>query len=141
ANTLGTLAIADAQAMRWNDALALAQARVQLVRAQSNSGDVRYFDALNDYAEVAQEAGRFDEATQAWQQVLVGYERIFGRASDKYIDTELSIGDVLFRRNRLRESIFWFQRSADDYRAQGSLHREKYVGSQFALSQVLWMFG
>ncbi|MDE2052268.1 MAG: tetratricopeptide repeat protein, partial [Gammaproteobacteria bacterium] len=140
-STLGTLAIAEAQAMRWNDALALARARVELVRAHFNSGDVRYFDALNDYAEVAQEAGRFHEARQAWEQVLGGYQRIFGRGSDKYIDTELSLADVLFRRNRLRESIFWFQRSAADYRAQESLHRERYIGSLFALSQVLWMFG
>jgi eukaryotic-like serine/threonine-protein kinase len=141
ASTLGLLAIANAQAMRWNDALALARARVDLVSAHFNSGDVRYFDALNDYAEVAQEAGRFDDATRAWQQVLAGYERIFGRASDKYIDTELSLGDVLFRRNHLRESIIWFQRSAGDYRAQESLHREKYIASQYALSQVLWMYG
>ena len=141
ASTLGILAIADAQAMRWNDALALARARVDLVGSHVNSDDVRYFDALNDYAEVAQEAGSFDEATQAWQQVLAGYERVFGTASDKYIDTELSLGDVLFRRNRLRESILWFRRSVDDYRAQQSLHREKYVGSLFALSQVLWMYG
>lgn len=141
ASTLGILAIADAQALRWNDALALARARVDLVRSHVNSEDVRYFDALNDYAEVAQEAGSFDEATQAWQQVLAGYERVFGAASDKYIDTELSLGDVLFRRNRLRESILWFRRSVGDYRAQQSLHREKYVGSLFALSQVLWMYG
>jgi eukaryotic-like serine/threonine-protein kinase len=141
ASTLGILAIADAQAMRWNDALALAQARVDLVRSHVNTEDVRYFDALNDYAEVAQEAGNFDDATQAWQQVLGGYERVFGRASDRYIDTELSLGDVLFRRNRLRESILWFRRSVDDYRAQESLHREKYIGSLFALSQVLWMYG
>jgi serine/threonine protein kinase/tetratricopeptide (TPR) repeat protein len=141
ASTLGILAIADAQAMRWNDALALAQARVDLVRSHVNSDDVRYLDALNDYAEVAQEAGSFDDATQAWQQVLGGYERVFGAASDKYIDTELSLGDVLFRRNRLRESILWFRRSVDDYRAQQSLHREKYVAALFALSQVLWMYG
>jgi tetratricopeptide (TPR) repeat protein len=127
--------------MRWSDALDLARLRVQLVRAHVNSGDLRYFDALNDYAEVAQEAGRFDDATQAWQQVLAGYERIFGRASDKYIDTELSLGDVLFRRNRLQESISWFRRCVDDYRAQESMHREKYIGSLFALSQVLWMYG
>ena len=141
ASTLGILAIADAQAMRWNDALALAQARVDLVKSHVNGDDVRYVDALNDYAEVAQEAGNFDDATRAWQQVLGGYERVFGRASDKYIDTELSLGDVLFRRNRLRESIAWFRRSVDDYRAQESVHREKYVGSLFALSQVLWMYG
>ena len=141
ARTLGTLAIADAQAMRWNDALALARARVDLVKAHYSSGDARYFDALNDYAEVAQEAGHFDDAIEAWQQVLGGYERIFGDASDKYVDTELSLGDALFRRNRLRESIFWFRRSVGDYRAQQSLHREKYVGSLFALSQVLWMYG
>lgn len=141
ADTLGALAIADAQAMRWNDALALAQARVRLVRAHFSTGDVRYFDALNDYAEVAQEAGRFDAAEQAWEQVLGGYERIFGRSSDRYIDTELSLGDVLFRRNRLGESISWFKRSVDDYRAQGSLHRDEYIGSLFALSQVLWMYG
>jgi serine/threonine protein kinase/tetratricopeptide (TPR) repeat protein len=141
ARTLGTLAIADAQAMRWNDALTLARARVELVKAHFSSGDVRYFDALNDYAEVAQEAGRFDDATQAWQKVLGGYERSFGAASDRYIDTELSLGDVLFRRNRLHESLFWFQRSVADYRAQQSLSREKYVGSLFALSQVLWMYG
>ncbi|HEX5462160.1 MAG TPA: protein kinase [Steroidobacteraceae bacterium] len=141
ASTLGILAIADAQAMRWKDALALARARVDLVGSHVNSDDVRYLDALNDYAEVAQEAGNFDEATQAWQQVLAGYERVFGSASDKYIDTELSLGDVLFRRNRLRESISWFRRSVDDYHAQQSLHREKYVGSLFALSQVLWMYG
>lgn len=141
ATTLGTLAIAYAQSMRWNDALALARLRVQLVRMHVRSGDLRYFDALNDYAEVAQEAGRFDDATQAWQQVLVGYERVFGRASDKYIDTELSLGDVSFRRNRLHESILWFRRCVDDYRAQESMHREKYIGSLFALSQVLWMYG
>ena len=141
ARTLGSLAIADAQVMRWNDALALSRARVELVKAHFNSSDGRYFDALNDYAEVAQEAGRFDDATAAWQQVLDGYGRIFGAASGKYIDTELSLGDVLFRRNRLRESILWFQRSVRDYRAQQSLHRERYVGSLFALSQVLWMYG
>jgi eukaryotic-like serine/threonine-protein kinase len=141
AGTLGTLAIASAQAMRWSDALALARARVELVRAHFNPGDVRYFDALNDYAEVAQEAGRFHEARQSWQQVLAGYERIFGRRSDKYIDTELSLADLLFRRNRLRESIFWFQRCVSDYRAQESQHRERYIGSLFALSQVLWMYG
>ena len=141
ATTLGTLAIAFAQAQRWSDALALARLRVALISAHVNSGDVRYFDALNDYAEVAQEAGRFDDATQAWQQVLGGYERIFGRASDRYVDTELSLGDVLFRRNRLHESILWFKRSVDDYRARESLHREEYVGSLFALSQVLWMYG
>ncbi|HEY2035670.1 MAG TPA: protein kinase [Steroidobacteraceae bacterium] len=141
ADTLGTLAIAYAQSLRWNDALALARLRVQLVRAHVTRGDLRYFDALNDYAEVAQEAGRFDDATQAWQQVLVGYERIFGRASDKYIDTELSLGDVLFRRNRLHESILWFRQCVADYRAQESVHREKYIGSLFALSQVLWMYG
>lgn len=141
ANTLGTLAIAYAQSLRWNDALALARLRVQLVQTHVTRGDVRYFDALNDYAEVAQEAGRFDDATQAWQQVLVGYERIFGRASDKYVDTELSLGDVLFRRNRLHDSILWFRQCVDDYRAQESMHREKYVGSLFALSQVLWMYG
>ena len=141
ANTLGTLAIAYAQALRWNDALALAQQRVALVRAHVSEGDLRYFDALNDYAEVAQEAGRFDEATRAWQQVLVGYERIFGRASDKYTDTELSLGDVLFRRNRLHDSIVWFTRCVDAYRTQESTHREKYFGSLFALSQVLWMYG
>ncbi|HEX8756146.1 MAG TPA: tetratricopeptide repeat protein [Steroidobacteraceae bacterium] len=140
-STLGTLAIAYAQAMRWDDALALARSRIELVRAHFDTGDVRYFDALNDYAEVAQEAGRFDEATQAWQQVLGGYERIFGPASDRYIDTELSLGDVLFRRNRLRESIVWFQRSVEGYRAQASPHREKYIGALFALSQVLWMHG
>ena len=141
ARTLGALAIADAQAMRWNDALTLSRARVDLVKDHFNSADVRYFDALNDYAEVAQEAGRFDDATQAWRQVLGGYERIFGTASGKYIDTELSLGDVLFRRNRLRESISWFQRSVSDYRTQQSLHREKYVGALFAMSQVLWMYG
>src|SRR6185437_3127811 len=92
ASTLGILAIADAQTMRWSDALALAQARVELVRTHVNGEDVRYFDALNDYAEVAQEAGSFDEAMEAWQQVLGGYERVFGRASDRYIDTELSLG-------------------------------------------------
>ena len=139
--TLGTLAIANAQAMRWNDALALAQARVNLVRAHFNTADARYFDALNDYAEVAEEAGRFPQAQQAWGQVLGGYERIFGRGSDKYIDTELSLGDIFFRRNRLRESIVWFRRSIDDYGAQGSLYRERYIGSLFALSQVLWMYG
>jgi serine/threonine protein kinase len=141
ADILGMLAIANAQALRWNDALALARARVELVRAHFNTADVRYFDALNDYAEVAQEAGSYDEATQAWEQVLAGYERIFGRGSDRYIDTELSLGDVLFRRNRLRESISWFQRSVDGYRAQESLHRERYIGSLFALSHVLWMYG
>ncbi|MDE2447499.1 MAG: serine/threonine protein kinase [Gammaproteobacteria bacterium] len=141
ASTLGTLAIAYAQALRWNDALALARARVDLVSVHFNSRDVRYFDALNDYAEVAQEAGHFDDATAAWQQVLGGYDRIFGRASDKYVDTELSLADVLFRRNRLHESIFWFRRSVDEYRAQESLHREKFISSQFALSQVLWMYG
>ncbi|MGH8169729.1 MAG: serine/threonine-protein kinase, partial [Steroidobacteraceae bacterium] len=140
-STLGVLAIAYAQAMRWDDALALARSRVELVRAHFDTGDVRYFDALNDYAEVAQEAGRFDEATQAWQQVLVGYERIFGSASDKYIDTELSLGDVLFRRNRLRDSILWFRRSVDGYRKQASPHREEFIGALFALSQVLWMHG
>ena len=141
AGTLGTLAIADAQAMRWNDALALARTRVELVRAHFSTADVRYFDALNDYAEVAQEAGRFDDARDAWEQVLAGYEHIFGRGSDRYIDTELSLGDVLFRRNHLRESIFWFQRSVADYRAQESRHGEKYVASLFALSQVLGMYG
>ncbi|HTX04719.1 MAG TPA: protein kinase [Steroidobacteraceae bacterium] len=139
--TLGTLAIANAQAMRWSDALALAQARVDIVRAHFNTADVRYFDALNDYAEVAAEAGRFEQAQRAWEQVLGGYEGIFGRGSDKYIDTELSLGDVLFRRNALREAILWFQRSIDDYGAQKSLHRERYIGSLFALSQVLWMYG
>ncbi|MGA7538309.1 MAG: serine/threonine-protein kinase [Steroidobacteraceae bacterium] len=139
--TLGTLAIANAQAMRWSDALALAQARVDLVSAHFNTADARYFDALNDYAEVAEEAGRFQEAKRTWEQVLGGYERIFGRGSDQYIDTELSLGDVLFRRNRLRESILWFRRSIDDYRAQRSLHRERYIGALFALSQVLWMYG
>jgi len=141
AQTLGTLAIANAQALRWNDALALAKTRVELVRAHFNTGDVRYFDALNDYAEVAQEAGNFDAATQAWEQALEGYERIFGSGSDRFIDTELSLGDVLFRRNRLREAIFWFRRSVDGYRAHESLHRERYIGSVFALSQVLWMYG
>ncbi|MHB8815159.1 MAG: protein kinase domain-containing protein, partial [Steroidobacteraceae bacterium] len=141
ADTLGTLAIANAQALRWNDALALARARVALVKAHFDTGDVRYFDALNDYAEVAQEAGSFAEATQAWEQVLAGYERIFGRVSDRYIDTELSLGDVFYRLNRLRQAIFWFQRSVDDYRTQDSLHRERYIGSLFALSQVLWMYG
>lgn len=141
ADTLGMLAIANGQAMRWNDALTLARARVELVRAHFNTADVRYFDALNDYAEVAQEAGSYDEASQAWEQVLVGYERIFGRGSDRYIDTELSLGDVLFRRNRLRESIVWFQRSVDGYRAQESLHRERYIGSLFALSHVLLIYG
>lgn len=141
ADTLGTLAIANAQALRWNEALALASARVDLVSSHYKKDDVRYFDALNDYAEVAQEAGRFDEATQAWEQVLEGYERIFGRSSDRYIDTELSLGDVYFRRNRLHQAIFWFQASVDGYRAQESLHRERYIGSVFALSQVLWMYG
>ena len=141
ARTLGALAIADAQAMRWNDALALSRARVELVKGHFNRTDVRYLDALNDYAEVAQEAGRFDDATRAWQEVLDGYQRVFGTASGKYIDTELSLGDVHFRRNRLHESIFWFERSVRDYRAQQSLHREKYVAALFALSQVLWMYG
>jgi eukaryotic-like serine/threonine-protein kinase len=141
ADTLGTLAIADAQAMRWNDALALAKVRVQLVRAHFDNTDVRYLDALNDYAEVAQEAGRFDAALQAWEQVLAGYEGIFGRRSERYIDTELSLGDVLFHGNRLRESSVWFRRSIDGYRAQASQHRERYIGSLFALSQVLWMYG
>jgi eukaryotic-like serine/threonine-protein kinase len=141
ADTLGTLAIADAQALRFDDALALARTRLQLVSAHYNTADARYVDALNDYAEVAQEAGRFREARLAWERVLTGYERIFGRTSNKYIDTELSLGDVLFRRNRLRESIFWFRRAVSDYRAQQSQHRERYIGSLFALSQVLWMHG
>jgi tetratricopeptide (TPR) repeat protein len=140
-DTLGALAVANAQAMRWNDALALASARVELVKAHFNTGDVRYFDALNDYAEVAQEGGSFADATQAWEQVLGGYERIFGSGSDRYVDTELNLGDALFHRNRLRESILWFQRSVDGYRAHESLHRERYIGSLFALSQVLWMYG
>jgi eukaryotic-like serine/threonine-protein kinase len=141
ADTLGALAIAEAQALRFDDALALARSRLQLVSAHYNAADARYVDALNDYAEVAQEAGRFREARRAWEQVLAGYERIFGRGSDQYIDTELSLGDVLFRRNRLRESIFWFRRAVSDYRAQQSQHRERYIGSLFALSQVLWMHG
>lgn len=141
ADILGTLAIAYAQALRWNDALDLAKARVQLVRAHFDTTDVRYLDALNDYAEVAREAGRFDEAMQAWEQVLSGYEGIFGRRSERYIDTELSLGDALFHGNRLRESSYWFRRSIDGYRAQRSQHRERYIGSLFALSQVLWMYG
>jgi len=141
ANTLGILAIAEAQTLRWDDALALARTRIRLVSSHFSARDVRYFEALNDYAEVAQEAGRFDEAGQAWEQVLGGYQRIFGRGSDKYIDIELSLGDVRFRRNRLRESIFWFRRTVDDYRAQQSQHLERYAGSLFALSQVLWMYG
>ena len=40
-------------AAEGGDSLSLAGARVALVKNKVGEGDVRYFDALNDYAEVS----------------------------------------------------------------------------------------
>ena len=141
ADMLGALAIAYGESGHWNDAVSLASARASLVREKLGEGDVRYFDALNDYAEVVWEAGRSEEAEQTWRQVVDGYVRVYGRSSDKSIDAELSLADALFRRDKLRESISWFQRAVDDYRAAGALDRSEYIGALGGLSQVLWQYG
>ncbi len=141
AETLGALAIAYAESGRTNDALSLASARVALAKSKVGESDVRYFDALNDYAEVALDAGRTDEAEQDWRQVVDGYVRVYGRTSEISIDTELSLADAFFRSDKLRESIDWFRRAVEDYRAAGTLDRSEYMGALGGLSQVLWQYG
>jgi eukaryotic-like serine/threonine-protein kinase len=141
AETLGALAIAYAESSRRSESLSLAGARVALVKSKVGEGDVRYFDALNDYAEVAMQAGRTDEAEQDWRQVVDGYVRVYGRASESSIDTELSLADAFFQRGKLRESIEWFRRAVEDYRIAGTLDRSEYMGALGGLSQVLWQYG
>ena len=141
ADTLGALAIAYGESGRRSDSLSLAGARVALVKNKVGEGDVRYFDALNDYAEVAMDAGRADEAEQDWRQAVDGYVRVYGRASESSIDTELSLADAFFRRDKLRESIAWFRRAVEDYRIAGTLDRSEYIGALGGLSQVLWQYG
>jgi len=141
AETLGALAIAYAESGRTNDALSLAETRVALAKSKVGESDVRYFDALNDYAEVALDAGRTDEAEQDWRQVVDGYVRVYGRASEISIDTELSLADAFFRSDKLRESIDWFRRAVEDYRVAGTLDRSEYMGALGGLSQVLWQYG
>jgi len=141
ADTLGALAIAYSDATRSSDAVSLAGSRVTLIKDSLGSDNVRYFDALNDYAEVAWEAGSLDEAERDWRQVVDGYVHSYGRASDKSIDAELSLADAFYRRDKLRESVDWFRRSVDDYRIAGTLSREKYFGALGGLSQVLELYG
>jgi eukaryotic-like serine/threonine-protein kinase len=141
ADTLGALAIAYGEKSLWSDAATLAASRVALVGRSLGTDHVRYFDALNDDAEVASQAGHYDVAEQDWRQVIDGYVRVFGRTSAKSIDAELSLADALFRRDRLRESIEWFQRAVDDSRLAGALDRAQYQGALGGLSQVLWQYG
>jgi tetratricopeptide (TPR) repeat protein len=140
-DTLGALAIAYSDAARLNDAVSLARTRVALVERALGASHVRYFDALNDSAEVLWEAGNFDEAERDWRQVIDGYVSSYGRASEKSIDVELSLADDLYRRDKLRESIDWFRRSVDDYRILGTLDRAEYLGALGGLGQVLWLYG
>jgi tetratricopeptide (TPR) repeat protein len=141
ASTLGALAIAYSQVSQWSDAIELAGKRVALIERSFGTNDVRYFVALNDYAEVACEAGRFEEAKNDWQQVIDGYGRFYGQGSDKYIDAEVSLADVLFRRDELQQSIWWFRQAVNDYRRQGALGREMHVGALSGLNQVLQEHG
>jgi eukaryotic-like serine/threonine-protein kinase len=141
ADTLGALAIAYGQNSRWNDAASLAASRVTLVGRSLGVNHARYFDALNDDAEVAWQAGQFSVAEQNWRQVIDGYVRVFGRTSAKSIDAELSLADALFRRDKLRESIEWFRRAVDDNRFTGALDRVGYQGALGGLSQVLGQYG
>jgi len=138
---LGALAIAYSEAGRSADAVMMAETRLRLVKDQLGVADVRYFDALNDYAEVAWEAQLLDEAEQIWRRVIDGYVGVYGRASDRSIDAELSLADALFSRDKLRESIDWFRRSIDDYRSAGALERSAYIGALGGLAQVLWQYG
>ena len=51
------------------------------------------------------DSSRSDEAEQDWRQAVNSYVRVYGRASESSIDTELSLADAFFRRDSLRESI------------------------------------
>jgi eukaryotic-like serine/threonine-protein kinase len=141
AATMGALSIAYADAERWSDALSLAQSRIALVRRAVGTDDVRYVDAMADFGEVAQGAGRLEEAEPALREATEGYARFYGHASDRTIDTELSLADVFSQRDKLHESIAAFRRAVDDYRAQGTVERSEYMGALGGLSLVLFRSG
>jgi len=141
ADTLGQLAIVYAYASRSNDALALAAERLDLVRTDVGANDLRYLDALNDYAEVANAAGHTVDAEEAWKRVIDGYQTFFGRGNDKVIGAELSLADAFFQHNELRTSIEWFRTAVADYRLQGHPERTIYTGALGGLSQALLLYG
>jgi serine/threonine protein kinase len=139
-DVLGQLAIIYVKE-RGAAALDLATKRLELVREGFGTSDLRYFDALNDYAEVANNLGEFAAAEQAWTQVVDRYADLVGRTSDKTIDAEMSLADVYFRENKLDRSIRWFRRAVEDYRLQGSTNKVEYSSALGGLAQVLLLRG
>ncbi|HEV2284524.1 MAG TPA: tetratricopeptide repeat protein, partial [Steroidobacteraceae bacterium] len=89
----------------------------------------------------AQAAGRFADAEPAFREAAAGYERFFGRGSEKTADAKLSLADVLSRRDRLGAAIEAFRGAVDDYRAQGNLERTAYTGAVGGLSLMLMRAG
>jgi eukaryotic-like serine/threonine-protein kinase len=140
ADVLGQLAIVRAKESS-GEALELATKRLDLVRDGFGTSDLRYFDALNDYAEVANNLGQFASAERAWAQVIDRYADLLGRASDKTIDAEMSLADTYFRENKLGQSIQWFRRAVEDYRLQGNPDKLEYSSALGGLAQVLLLRG
>jgi tRNA A-37 threonylcarbamoyl transferase component Bud32 len=141
ADTLGQLSIVYAEGSRPNDAIDLAAKRLELVRDGFGTADLRYFDALDDYAEVANNLNEADVAEDAWRKVVNGYASLVGHSSDKTINAELSLADALYHQNKLHESIQWFSQSVQDYRSQGNLNTVHYIGALGGLSEVLVLDG
>jgi DNA-binding winged helix-turn-helix (wHTH) protein/tetratricopeptide (TPR) repeat protein len=95
--TLGALASAYMDSGRNAEGLQLGQQMVKLVAEQVGTGDLRYFDALNDESNLMLAAFRYPDTEAAMRQVLVGYLRYYGADSQQVFDIKGNLADVLSR--------------------------------------------
>ncbi len=129
AETLGSLALSYQEAGRTDAAILLAQQRIELVRQGLGPSDLRYFDALDDYAEVMASAGHGAQAEQARREVVAGYSRIYGAVSQRTLDAKSNLGNFLMYEGHLVEATAWMNQALDGYRELESVESRDYAAT------------
>jgi tetratricopeptide (TPR) repeat protein len=141
ANILGSLALSYQYMERPDEALETARRSLEIVRSRTGTGSGAYLEALDLYANLLGNMDRFPESSALFQEVVEGYERMFGVDSARTLDAKQDLASTLMGAGRLAEAERTARQCVDTYFRLGVQDGQNYANAARRLGRILFLRG
>lgn len=141
ANILGSLALSYQYMERPEQALETARRSLDLVRSRTGTHSGAYLEALDLYANLLGNMDRFPESSAMFQEVVEGYERMFGVDSARTLDARQDLAATLMGAGRLVEAERAARQCVDTYFRLGVQDGQNYANAAWRLGRILFLRG
>jgi tetratricopeptide (TPR) repeat protein len=141
ANVLGSLALSYQYMERPDQALETARRSLEIVRSRTGTQSGAYLEALDLYANLLGNMDRFPESSAMFQEVVEGYERMFGADSARTLDARQDLAATLMGVGRLADAERAARQCVDTYFRLGVQDGQNYANAARRLGRILFLRG